>query len=104
MDPITIGCKTYTKAQALTIVNALSSSDMTYALAAQLGAAKLNVSCCKASSTCVASAISSADKFLCTYPVGCKLSASSTSWKNFLTTYNTLVSYNQGKLCAPACN
>jgi hypothetical protein len=76
---------------------------MTYPLAAQLIAAKLNVNCGGANSSCVASAISSADAWLCQHPVGSNVSASSPEWAQISSTYNTLYSYNEGQLCAPHC-
>ena len=81
-----------------------TSNDMTYPLAAQLIAAKLNVNCVGANSSCVASAISSADAWLCQHPVGSNVSADSPAWKQISSTYNTLTSYNEGQLCAPHCN
>jgi hypothetical protein len=78
-----------------------TSTDMTYPLAAQLIAAKLNVNCAQANSSCVASAITAADNWFCTHPVGSKVTAKSSAWKQITSAYNTLVNYNEGKLCAP---
>ena len=75
--------------------------DMTYALAAQLIAAKLNGNCAGADSSCVTSTISSADAWLCQHPIGSNVSASSSAWKQITPTYNKLTSYNEGMLCAP---
>jgi len=80
-----------------------TSGDMTYPLAAQLIAAKLNVNCVRADSSCVASAISSADAWLCQHPVGSGVRSNSPAWAQISSTYNTLTSYNQGQLCAPKC-
>jgi hypothetical protein len=77
-----------------------TSKDMTYALAAQLIAARLNTGCAGSNATCVSSAISTADNFLCAHPVGSNVAASSATWQSFTATYNTLVKYNEGKLCA----
>lgn len=102
MQTIRIGCVEYSKAQAIAIMKQSTSTDMTYAMAAQLIAAKLNVNCTGANSSCVASAISAADNWLCAHPVGSNVKASSSDWKAITATYNTLTQYNEGKLCAPA--
>ena len=90
-------------AQAIAIIQNSTSGDKTYALAAQLIAAKLNANCAGADSSCVAAAISSADAWLCQHPVGSGVTSNSAAWKQINATYNTLTSYNEGKLCAPKC-
>ena len=103
VQTIQIGCQVYTKAQAIAIMQQSTSSDKTYSLAAQLIAAKLNVNCAGTNSSCVASAISSADAWLCQHPVGSNVSSNSPEWKQITSTYNTLTSYNEGHLCVPKC-
>jgi hypothetical protein len=93
---------TYTKAQAIAIMNQSTSKDMTYQLAAHLIAAKLNVGCSRSNATCISSAITAADNFLCAHPVGSGVKATSSAWKGISPTFDTLVKYNEGKLCAPA--
>jgi hypothetical protein len=100
MQTIKLGCVTYSKAQAIAIMQQSTSKDMTYALAAQLIAAKLNTGCAGSNATCVSSAIAAADNFLCGHPVGTNISANSSAWKGISSTYDTLVKYNEGKLCA----
>ena len=100
MQTIKIGCVVYTKGQAIAIMQQPTSKDMTYALAAQLIAAKLNVGCAGSNATCVSSAITDADNFLCAHPVGSGVTATSSAWKGITSAYNTLVNYNEGKLCA----
>src|SRR5882724_10807009 len=100
---IQIGCQVYTQAEAIAIINNSTSGDKTYSLAAQLIAAKLNVYCAGADSSCVASAISSADVWLCQHPVGSNVDSKSPAWKQINSTYNTLTDYNEGRLCAPKC-
>jgi len=104
MQTIQLGCVVYTKAQAIAIMQQSTSSDKTYSLAAQLIAAKLNVNCVGTNSSCVASAISNADAWLCQHPVGSGVTSNSPAWKQITPTYNTLTSYNEGHLCAPKCN
>ncbi len=77
-----------------------TSTDMTYPMAAQLIAAKLNVNCAGANSSCVASSIANADAWLCQHPLGSNVKASSSAWKQITPDYNTLTTYNEGKLCA----
>ena len=77
-----------------------TSKDMTYALAAQLIAARLNTGCAHSDASCVSSAMTTADNFLCAHPVGSNVVASTATWKGITATYNTLVNYNEGKLCA----
>jgi len=75
--------------------------DMTYQLAAQLVAAKLNVECNLTDSSCVASAIAGADTWLCSHPIGSMVTANSQAWGDITPSYNTLANYNKGLLCAP---
>jgi hypothetical protein len=101
VSSLTLGCKTYTKSQVIAIMQQSTSQDMTYPLAAQLAAAKLNVTCGGTNSSCVADAITAADSWLCSHPIGSKVKASSPAWQQITPTYNTLVNYNEGRLCAP---
>jgi Concanavalin A-like lectin/glucanases superfamily len=103
METIQIGCATYTQTQAIAIMRRNSSQDKTYSLAQQLIAAKLNVSCKQSSTSCIASAIIAADSWLCAHPVGSGVRANSSAWQQIKTTYNALVNYNSGLLCAPSC-
>ena len=101
MSNITLGCQTYTQAEAIAIILNPTHQDMTYQLAAQLAAAKLNVDCAHMDSSCVASAIAAADTWLCSHPIGTSVTAHSDAWKEITPTYNTLANYNEGLLCAP---
>ena len=102
MQTIQFGCQTYTKAQAIAIMQHPTAGDMTYALAQQLIAAKLNIACGGSNPSCVSSAISAADSFLCSHPVGSGVGASSSAWQQFKANYDTIVDYNEGRLCAPS--
>jgi hypothetical protein len=103
VQTIQLGCLEYSQAQAIAIMQQPTSGDKTYALAAQVIAAKLNVYCAGANSSCVASAISAADVWLCQHPVGSNVDSNSAAWKQVKAAYNTLVDYNEGRLCAPKC-
>ena len=98
---ITLGCQSYTQAAAIAIMQHPTHGDMTYQLAAQLAAAKLNVDCARMDSSCVASAIAAADAWLCSHQIGSNVRANSQAWKEITPTYNTLADYNEGLLCAP---
>jgi hypothetical protein len=98
---ITLGCQIYTESQAIAIMNHSTHGDMTYQLSAQLAAAKLNVGCAGANSSCVASALAAADSWLCSHPIGSDVTANTQAWKQITPAYNTLVNYNEGLLCAP---
>jgi hypothetical protein len=74
---------------------------MTYRLAAQLIAAKLNVACAGTDPSCVSSSIAAADSWLCSHPIGSQVTANSPAWKQITSAYNTLSAYNEGLLCAP---
>ena len=103
VQTIRLGCLTYTQAQAIALIQNSTSGDKTYSLAAQLIAAKLNINCAGTNSSCVASAISSADAWLCDHPVGSNVDSNSAAWKQVKAAYNTLTDYNEGRLCAPKC-
>ena len=101
VDSITIGGVTYTKAQAIAIMEQSVAGDKTYTLFDALVAAKLNVLIGNPSS-CIADTIAAADAWMATYgPVGSKVSASSYAWKVGEPLYYKLDRYNNGYLCAP---
>ena len=104
MQTITIGCHTYTQAQAIAIMRHNSSHDKTYTLAQQLIAVKLNISCKGSDSSCITSAIAAADSFLCAHPAGSGVTANSSAWQQIKATYNLLEKYNKGMLCASSCD
>jgi hypothetical protein len=100
LSSVTLGCQSYTQAEAIAIMVNPTRRDMTYQLAAQLAAAKLNVDCNLTDSSCVASAIMAADSWLCSHPIGSNVTANSQAWREITATYNTLADYNNGLLCA----
>ena len=102
MSSLKLGCKTYTIGDASNICANRDCGDVTFLLAAELAAAKLNILCCNNDHSCVDGAIASADQFLCRYQLGCRLSSRSIAWCQFLKTFTVLYNYNAGKLCAPS--
>ena len=103
METIQIGCTNYTQIEAIGIMRHSASHDKTYSLAQQLIAAKLNITCKQTNSSCIVSAITAADSFLCAHPVGSGVTANSAAWQSIKATYNLIVTYNNGLLCAPSC-
>jgi len=100
---ISLGGQTYTRDQAIAIINNPTSGDKTYSLAAQLIGAKLNINCGGADSSCVTLAIMAADAWLILHPVGSGVTSNSKDWKQINAAYNTLTDYNEGRLCVPHC-
>ena len=103
VQTISLGGQTYTRDQAIAIIDNSTSGDKTYSLAAQLIAAKLNGSCAGADQSCVMSAIIAADAWLILHPVGSGVTSNSAAWKQVKAAFVTLTDYNEGRLCAPKC-
>ena len=99
VDYITIGGVTYSKFQAIAIIDASVSGDKTYTLAAHLISAKLNVLIGNDGS-CIEDAIAAADAWLATYPVGSGVNGNSKAWKKIEPVSHELDAYNNGYLCA----
>jgi len=99
LESITLGAITYTKQQALAILNTPTLGDRTVALASQLIATKLNLAKgCDAS--CIGTTVVDADAWLTTYPVGTG-SNSACDWSVGEPLHIRLDAYNNGLLCAP---
>jgi hypothetical protein len=98
---ITIGGQTYTRNQAIRLMQRPTAGDKTYNLFEQLVAATLNVMIGNDSS-CIEDAIADANAFLAAHPVGSGVRANSGAWRNTGGPLLTeLAAYNQGLLCAP---
>ncbi|MBA4147365.1 MAG: hypothetical protein H0X66_04565 [Verrucomicrobia bacterium] len=99
---IVLGGVSYTKQQAINIMQNPIRNDKTYNLAEQLIAAKLNVAVGNESS-CIADTIANADAFLSAFPIGSGVRGSSTAWQTLGEDLLTeLTAYNEGLLCAPS--
>ena len=81
-----------------------TSSDKTYVLAYDLIAAKLNIMCKGADSSCIASTIAAADAFLCAHPIGSGVSGSDPAWQQIKFAVSALSKYNTGRSCVPSCD
>ena len=98
---LTLGGTVYTKAQLLTILGESKSKDISYALAAQLIAAKLNV-LVGADASCISATITSADAWVAANGIGTGVTGSSAAWGTGEPLKNRLDAYNNGLLCAPS--
>jgi len=104
VEYITIGGVTYSKAEAIEIMNTPERGDKTYTMFRALVAAKLNVLDGNDSS-CIADTIAEADEWMATYgPVGSGVRAGgrNSPWREGEPLYEKLDDYNNGLLCAPA--
>jgi hypothetical protein len=96
---IVIGGRTYTKAQAISIMKTAPKGDRTYNLFTQLVATKLNTYLGN-QWTCIAADIAAADSWLAQYPVGSNVK-SNAIWNLIADTFTRLDNYNNGQMCAP---
>ncbi len=101
VDSITIGGKTYTKAEAISWLKKKVGADKTINMFQSLVSAKLNVLVGN-ESYCIDDTIAAADAWMATYgPVGKGVKASSQAWKLGEPLHQKLDDYNNGLLCAP---
>ncbi|MBS1911967.1 MAG: hypothetical protein JST22_08285 [Bacteroidetes bacterium] len=99
VSSLTLGGRSYTKAELLDILKRPTRGDQTYSLSAQLIATKLNIQA-GSISTCITQTVSDADSFLTLHPVGSQVKSDQTA--SSLT--DTLDDYNNGRLCAQHMN
>jgi len=102
VDEITIGGITYTKSEAIALMEASGPGDKTYDMFQQLVAAKLNV-LIGCESGCIDQTIADADDWMEVYPVGSGVGANDPPWKTGggKELHETLTNYNEGDMCAP---
>lgn len=103
VENITIGNVTYTKAQAIEIMDHNSKKDMTYQMFQQLVATKLNLIRGTASG-CLNDTVDLADQWMEDYPVGSGVTGDSEAWTIGEPLKDILDDYNNGLLCAPHCS
>lgn len=100
VSTITVGGATYTKDQAIALLNKVGK-DRTLTMFSSLVPAMLNVMIGN-DSTCVAATIAAAQDWMTTYgPVGSNVHASSYAWKVGEPLHRLMDNYNNGMLCAP---
>ncbi|EHP85170.1 conserved repeat domain protein, partial [Geobacter metallireducens RCH3] len=103
VESITIGGKTYTKAQAISLMNTPVSGDKTYTLFKALVAAKLDAMGC-GDSSCVTDTIAKSDAWMALHPVGSGVAGDSYAWKQAEPWYLILDDYINGKLVCGGSN
>ncbi len=100
VETITVGTTTYTKAQAIALLEQVGK-DKTLTMFSSLVPAMLNVAIGNDSS-CVSSTIAQAQVWMTNYgPVGTGVHASSFAWKVGEPLHRLMDNYNNGMLCAP---
>jgi hypothetical protein len=98
---ITVGGKSYTRAQAISIMKKSVGGDKTLSMFPQLVAAMLNVMIGNDDS-CIEDTIAAANAWLAANPVGSGVKASSGAWSQGSPLHSQLDAYNNGQLCAPS--
>lgn len=99
-DQISLGGVTYTKEEAIAIMQTPVKGDKSYTLFDALISAMLNVivgNC----DECIDETLHLADAWLYLYPLGSDVRGSSPAWKCGEPLYECLDAYNNGLLCAP---
>jgi hypothetical protein len=100
VDVITIGGRTLTKLQAISLMSVPDRNDKTRTAFRNLVAAKLNVLVGNEDS-CISDSIEATDSWLTRYPLGSGVKATSAVWKRISEAVVRLEAYNSGLLCAP---
>ena len=106
VEEITIGGVTYSKEDAIALMEMPVAKDKTYTMFDALVAAKLNV-VVGSDVSCVAGIISAAEDWMAAYgPVGAGVGAGgkNSPWREGEPFYGILDQYNNGELCVPHCD
>ena len=102
VQTIVIGGRSYSKSEAIMIMEKPVAGDKTYTMFPALVAAKLNV-LSGADPTCISSVIAEAEQWMSDNPVGSGVIGSSSEWTSGNPLYLQLDKYNNGYLCASYC-
>ncbi len=102
VSSITVGGKTYTKAQAIAVLSK-PGKDKANTMFSSLVPAKLNVLIGNPSS-CIDSTIVAADAWIAIYPAGSNVAGGSAAWREGEPLHQLMDAYNNGQLCAPHRN
>lgn len=100
VESITIGGRTYTKAEAIRLIGLPEKGDKTKTVFRHLVCAKLNVVIGNEAG-CISADIATADAWMALHPVCSLVTGSSTAWAEISATATRLDNYNNGLLCAP---
>jgi hypothetical protein len=101
VSSLSIGADTYTKEQAIIIMQTPGKGDKSYTLFNAVVAALLN-EYSGAPVTCIATTLAQAIVWVDTYPPGSGVEGSSEAWKCGEPLYCKLDAYNNGQLCVPS--
>jgi hypothetical protein len=102
VSSITIGGKTYSRTDAISLMNKEVRGDKTYTLFRALVSARLNV-LAGANSSCITDTITAADAWMRLHRVGSAVTGDRDAWKIGEPLYIKLDDYNNGKGCAKYC-
>jgi hypothetical protein len=97
---ITVGGRTYTKAQAIALMKTPIKGDKSLNMFQQFVSAALNIAIGNDSS-CIEDVFLAADAWLAAHPAGSNVKANSSAWKQGSPLHTNLDEYNNGRLCAP---
>jgi hypothetical protein len=100
VQSITIGGVTYSKEEALELLNDKGGNDRTLTMFSHLVATKLNL-LAGTSATCIQDTVDAADAWLTEFELESDVHPNSAAWKTAEKWKDMLDSYNNGKLCAP---
>jgi hypothetical protein len=99
VDTVKIGGVIYRRIQLMAILQHAASADKTYELAAEMVAAKLNLSA-GALGTCSIASVADGDAWLASYLLGSGVGQSGSAWTAGASIYSTLRNFNRNG-CAP---
>lgn len=101
VESIEIGGITYSREDAIDLMDAPGRGDKTFNMFEQLVSAKLNLMIGNCS-TCIDEIIANADAWMAVHEIGSDVRANSTKWQEAAGYWHTMLDdYNNGKLCAP---
>ena len=103
VETLSIGSVSYTKIEAITIMNTPGAGDKTYDLFCNLVATMLNLldNC---NPICIQETVTLADTWLRSHPVGSGVRANDPAWKLAKPWLKLFEQYNKGLLCEESCN
>lgn len=100
VESLVVGGVTYSKSEALALMEGGNDRDKSYTMFRHLVATRLNL-LIGTEAGCIAGTVGLADAWLTSYPVGSNVKGSSLAWKNGEPLSVQLDRYNNGMLCAP---
>lgn len=102
VDSIEIGGVSYSREEAIALMESPTARDKTFNMFEQLVATKLNL-LNGTTGSCIVDTVTEADAWMASYPVGSNVRANSDAWRDSGSSlHGTLDDYNNGLLCAPS--